>query len=423
MKQALAVQAGYFSQSQDSPEASDAVLPAAADAQQDPLQGGFALRIENLDLAKLMTSSIIVAAFNRLLASPSIREHVGALLLQLQLPTIHAAIAAPYLLTDEGHAVRTAVDRLIEFAIAQPALLHPGTTSYESLASIIRRLPAEYDALAFAMVAEKIDTLFSYHEDTAAEQDPKAKMLVEIELVESAINSANHAIESRLNQRAEDPEFICTFVRVVWKEVLFGDMLNGGAEGDLWRRDISTLESLLRSVRPQDTAEERAALLRNLPLLQGHLDEGAKSVGADAEYVASFLAQLRAIHTRTLSGTLRRSDADVRTGSYATVVQGNSSQLEATGHFSAMPHLVRGRWIEFNDEAHGKRRRARLNWMSPIGAVCLFKDYLENDTFTLELKDLNDQLNRKTARLVESLGVSRHAIEFAIRNIGLVGEA
>jgi len=60
--------------------------------------------------------------------------------------------------------------------------------------------------------------------------------------------------------------------------------------------------------------------------------------------------------------------------------------------------------------------------MSPIGAVCLFKDYLENATFTLELSDLDEQLNRKLARLVESLGVSRHAIEYAIQNMGLVNE-
>ena len=60
--------------------------------------------------------------------------------------------------------------------------------------------------------------------------------------------------------------------------------------------------------------------------------------------------------------------------------------------------------------------------MSPIGSVCLFKDYLENDTFTLELSDLNEQLNQKRARLVACLGVSRHAIEFASQNLGLVNE-
>ena len=65
---------------------------------------------------------------------------------------------------------------------------------------------------------------------------------------------------------------------------------------------------------------------------------------------------------------------------------------------------------------------ARLHWMSPIGSVCLFGDYLENDTVLLELSDLNEQLNLNRARPVASLGVSRHAIEYASQNLGLVNE-
>jgi hypothetical protein len=377
---------------------------------------------EGFDLAKLMITSIIIAAFNRLLASPPISEHVGLLLLQLQAPTIKAAIAAPEMLSDDTHPARQAIDRLTEFAIAQPALLRPGTRSYESLAAAIGSLPEAYDAAAFAAIADKIDKLFAYHEETAAEQDPKATMLVEIELVESAINSATHAIESRLNDGLEGAEFVCTFARAVWKDVLFGDMLNGGANGDFWRRDISTLDALLRFARAQPSSEERVELLRNLPLLQGRLDEGAKSVDADPAYVAAFLAQLRTTHTNTQSGVLHGATELARTDRFAASGFGLNSPLKSTGQFSAMPHLVRGRWVEFTDEASGKRRRARLNWMSPMSSVCLFKDYLENDTFTLELSELNEQLNQKQARLVASLGVSRHAIDYATQNLGLVNE-
>ena len=60
--------------------------------------------------------------------------------------------------------------------------------------------------------------------------------------------------------------------------------------------------------------------------------------------------------------------------------------------------------------------------MSPIGSVCLFGDYLENDTVLLEFSDLNEQLNLNRARPVASLGVSRHAIEYASQNLGLVNE-
>lgn len=375
---------------------------------------------ESLDLTQLVAAGIIIAAFNRLLASPPLREHVGALLLQLQMPVIKAMFAEPVLLTDDHHVVRKTLDRLAEFAIAQPDLLRPGTSSHESLATIIGELAAniEYDAAAFAKIAEKIDMLFAYHEEAAAESDPKAQMMLEIELMESAINSAHHAIESRLQPppTGGDPEFICTFARVIWKEVLFSDMLNGGAQGELWRLDIETLEVLLSSVRPQDTTAERAELVRRLPALQSRLDEAAASVQVDPAYLAQFNAQLRDVHSTTLSGVLRRPDTapapPPRVDLTATM------KLKITGEFTALPHLMRGQWIEFEDEDTHHLRRARLNWMSPISAVCLFKDYLENETFTIELKSLDEQIRKKQARQVESLGISRHAIDYAIQHLG-----
>jgi len=347
----------------------------------------------------------------------------------LQMPVIKAMFAEPALLTDDSHVVRRTIDRLAEFAIAQPELMRPGTSSYESLASIIGELAGQekYDAAAFAAVAEKIDALFAYHEEAAAGNDPKAQMLIEIELMESAINSASHAIESRLNSGgtgAEDPEYLCTFARAIWKEVLFSDMLNGGPQGELWRRDIDTLDLMLRTVRPQNTTAERAELMRRLPDLQSRLDEGAKSVRADPAYLAEFMAQLRATHSFSLSGALWRADKLPRSKAAvdrAKVDLAATQQLRITGQFTALPHLMRGHWIEFADsdgDRGGRPRRARLNWMSPIGAVCLFKDYLAGETFTIELKDLDQQLRQHQARQVESLGISRHAIDYAIKNLG-----
>ncbi|MEP7157231.1 MAG: DUF1631 family protein [Betaproteobacteria bacterium] len=422
MQAALQAQAGFFTAS---------VTPAAAAADNadepgappSPFTPAFTA---SLDVAQLVAAGIVVGAFNRLLASPPIREHVGELLLQLQMPAIRATFAEPALLTDDRHVVRRTIDRLTEFAIAQPELMQPGTSSHESLSLILGELAAQekYDAATFATVADKIDALFAYHEETAAENDPKAQMLIEIELMESAINSASYAIESRLNggsTSVDDPEYLCTFARAVWKEVLFSDMLNGGAQGDLWRRDIETLELLLRTVRPQDTKAEQAELTRRLPDLHSRLDEGAKSVHADPAYFAEFMTQLHATHSFSLTGALWRPAG--QTPRKPAIDLAATQQLKITGQFTALPHLMRGHWIEFIDdvagELEGRARRARLNWMSPIGAVCLFKDYLADETFTIDLKDLDEQIRGKRASLVASLGISAHAIDYAIRNLGV----
>ena len=106
------------------------------------------------------------------------------------------------------------------------------------------------------------------------------------------------------------------------KVALFGDMLNGGATGESWRRDISALDSLLHSVRAQQSIEERAELLRNLPLLQSRPDDGAKSVDADPAYVETYLTRLRNTHAKSLSGVLRGGNVLARTDRFSTVGPG-----------------------------------------------------------------------------------------------------
>lgn len=394
-------------------EAQAKLLPqaAAADAGEDPnlpnlAALGATVLAENLTLAQLVICSIIVAAFNRLLAAPTIREHVGLLLLQLEASVVKAAFADPQLLSDAAHPVRATLDRLSEFAIAQPQLLQRGKSGYGSLAVVIdgvARMP-EYDRNAYAALAVSISALFANEEETAAASDEKAVMMVEIEITESAINAATEAIEARLDRGVAVPEFIATFIRVIWKEVLFHDVLNGGVTGDLWLRDIDTLDTLLKSIRAQESATARSEMLRRLPVLVASLDEGAQSVRCDAGYLESFMTQLREIHSAASNAPFQRANPPLP-----------GTKESATMRLDAQ--LRRGQWVQFRMADSIKSRRARLNWVSPSGSNCLFKDYLQNESFTVELKELHQQLDSRDARLVGSLGLSRHAIEFAIQHL------
>ena len=359
-----------------------------------------------MTLAQLVTSCIIINAFNRLLASPAIRDHVGAFLLQLQSSVIRASFAEPQLLTDAAHPVRVSLDRLTEFAIAQPRAMQPGQAIYESIAVIIDCVAgeAEYDSVAYASVADNISELFAYEEETAAAGDTKAAMMMEIEITEIAINAATRAIEVRLEHDESTPEFVATFVRVIWKDVLFQDVINGGGKGELWLRDIETLDTLLKSIHAQESVGARSEMLRRLPVLMGNLEEGAQSVGCDPAYLTAFVSQLRELHTAAWNAPFETAGPPLaHTGDDAAA--------------STPPGLRRGEWVEFSADG-GKTRRARLNWLSPIGGNYLFKDYLKNETFTVDLKELNQQLSSGRAQLVRSLGISRHAIEYAIKHLG-----
>lgn len=401
---ALEVQAGLLRRP-------DTGIAEEDDGGDDPALTGLAaleaiVLAEDLTLAQRVTCCIIVGAFNRLLSAPAIGEHVGLLLLRVEASVVKAAFAEPRLLRDAAHPVRATLDRLSEFAIAQPQLLQRGHPSYASLAVVLDgvSLMPEYDRQAYAAVADNISALFANEEETAAAGDEKALMMMEIEVTENAINAATEAIEARLDRGVAVPEFVATFVRVIWKEVLFHDVLNGGVTGDLWLRDVGTLDTLLKSIRGQESAAARGDMLRRLPVLVGSLDEGAQSVRCDAAYLENFMTQLREIHSAASNAPFQRASPPLaRTADSATL------RLNA--------QLRRGQWVEFRIADGQKLRRARLNWVSPSGSNGLFKDYLQNESFTVELKALHQQLDSKDARLVGSLGLSRHAIVFAIQHL------
>jgi len=157
--------------------------------------------------------------------------------------------------------------------------------------------------------------------------------------------------------------------------------------------------------------------VQRLPALQDALEERARSVNTDPAYLVDFMKDLRERLARVPAAPLKAVTADASADPLLATTMWLPRSQDG-GPTSAMPHLVRGRWVEFIDD-NGRRSRARLNWISPVGGVCLFKDYLDNATFTIALADLNRQLDDGRARIVESLGISRHAIEYAIRHLGL----
>jgi hypothetical protein len=365
---------------------------------------------------------IVAAVFDRLFEDPRLPDALKALLGRLQMPVLKLAMQDQSMFTNSMHPVRGLIDCIAEFAISQPDLLSSDPGCLQSIAGIVEDVIREHPSnpQAFEQGFERLTALFAHHEDAAAEQDDLIRGLKEGESLDAAKAAAATAIAVRL-AGAGYPAALTTFVATCWKDVLARAWREGGEEGEVWQRELSTLDDLLWSVAPLRSHEDHDRLMKLLPSLLTRLDEGIAQVEYDPALKETFFDELCNLHMRIMRAHDAADSAKERapdqpppqapspSSDAETTVASPAASLTREG-------LYRGCWVEFTD-AGGAKRRCRLNWLSATSGACVFKDYESNTSFAIERDDLKARLQAKTALLVEGCGLARATIEEAIKDV------
>ena len=382
--------------------------------------------MQTLSPADGVIIDIVAAVFDRLFNDPRLPDALKALLGRLQIPVLKLAMQDQSMFTNSMHPVRGLIDCIAEFAIAQPDLLSGDPSCLQSIANIVENVIYEHPAnpLAFEQAFERLTALFAHHEDAAAEQDDLIRGLQEGESIDAANATAAVAIAKRL-AIADYPAGLTTFVGTCWKDVMARAWREGGSEGEVWQRELGTLDDLLWSAAPLRSREDHDRLMKLLPSLLARLDEGIAQVDHDLALKETFFDELCNLHMRIMrvhdaAGSAKghgsdsdhpvpQEEAPAPSSDAETTVASPAASLSREG-------LYRGCWVEFV-ETDGNKRRCRLNWLSATSGACVFKDYEKNTSFAIERDDLKSRLLAKTALLVEGCGLARATIEEAIKDV------
>ncbi|MGH8629255.1 MAG: DUF1631 family protein, partial [Burkholderiales bacterium] len=294
-----------------------------------------------------MTLDIMAMLFDQLFDDPKIPMGVKGLIGRLQIPMLKVAIADKAFFSKKTHPARQMLDTLGEISARLPADFDASNALYGRLESILHELidGFEDDLEIFNGVRERLQTLVA-EEDHRIEQETKssAKQVEQKENLAVAKTVAQAEIKVRI-RGARVPVPVLKFLVQEWIKYLIVVQVKSGENSDDWKIALKTIEQLIWSVEPKETAEERRKLVTMLPELLKRLAAGAQLAGVEDAVRSSFFADLRKLHTEiigkaTAANGAPAADSLAHLESAPAAIPAPPSPIEAVQPVSALPETT-----------------------------------------------------------------------------------
>ena len=277
-------------------------LPNSNTLKDTPLR---AIRSKDLDfpLGKpaaiaLDTLSLI---FEAIFANPDLPDAVKAAIGRLQIPLLKLAILDVSFFADSQHPARQLVDRMARSAIGlaqDSGRGHPVCLSLRKLADAVRATLETNEGDLSPHLAE-LETLISARDQVIqANAQPYIQIVLEHEAREAAGSIAQIWLRKTLSKVSEPA--VAAFLAAHWVRVMQAACLDGSTTGSRWKESETTIDELIWSVKPKQTAEERKQLLSLIPSLLKRINLELDRVGISAEERAPFLNACFELQTATL---------------------------------------------------------------------------------------------------------------------------
>jgi len=274
-----------------------AQMPATANVLRE-VKGTLAEKISDLD-AKVV--DIVAMMFDYILDDKDMPASMKALIGRLQIPLVKVAMLDQEFFSRRFHPARRLLNTLAEASVARTEEQHDAL--YQKAESIVHRVLDEFvdDLSIFPALLEELEQFLAQEEAQAEDAAEQSANTIEArEMVRESRKRAQRAIWERLEDD-DVPELLCRFLDRYWKEHLIVICCEHGSESEPWQQALDTMDELIWSVTPKESAEERSRLLRQLPGLIRRLNEGmelARMPRGEREALKAELAQCHAAVVR-----------------------------------------------------------------------------------------------------------------------------
>lgn len=277
-------------------------LPNGNPAKDAPLR---AIRAKDIDfpLGKpaaiaLDTLSLI---FEAIFATPDLPDAVKAAIGRLQIPLLKLAILDVSFFTDSQHPARQLVDRMARFAIGlaqDSGREHPTCLSLRKLADAVRTTLEKNEGDLSPHLIE-LETLINARDHSIqTNAQPYIQIVLKHETHESARSIAQIWLRKTLGKISEPA--VAAFLATHWVRVMQAACLDGSTTGARWKESEATIDELIWSVKPKQTAEERKQLLSLIPSLLKRINTGLDQVEISIEERTPFLNACFELQTASL---------------------------------------------------------------------------------------------------------------------------
>jgi hypothetical protein len=346
-----------------------------------------------------LTGELVAVVFDFLLHDRDVPDTVKGEIGRLQIVAFKAALLDRHFFARREHPLRELLTAIADAAADPQIDTGPESRFVGALHAILDEVLATFteDLAVFGAARERLDALLVALRDQGDKEiEGLTSELADQERVEEV--RARAAAEVARLATPDAPEFVRSFLKDTWAGVLADAEARGQTGGDGWDARHATMEDLVWSVEPKQSAD-LPRLIALLPKLVLALTRGMQAVDVPAERQRAFLDELMQAHAALLQAARVRRAAPIppKPAQAAPPPAPPSPSPELAA--DAMLALERGAVVEFADLDPAVR--AKLTWISPKRTMYLFTAHGAKAR-RISPRELSAQLREGKARFVEA---------------------
>ncbi len=205
------------------------------------------------------TVNFVGLLFDYILNDRNLAIPMKALIGRLQLPIVKLAVMDKTFFEQSSHPARQLLNELSSAGIGWSGARELKRDAlYNEIESIVLRIMNGFsdEEVIFTDLLDELRAFIHQNEKKNAQVEQRVK---ETEAGRARRFSAKDSVQKLINQKASGmrmPPEVSLFISETWSKVLVYAVVTKGTESPVWQRHVQTLDDLLWSLQPLDTAED-----------------------------------------------------------------------------------------------------------------------------------------------------------------------
>ncbi|MDY7536762.1 DUF1631 family protein [Undibacterium sp. RTI2.1] len=373
------------------------------------------------------TIELLARIFDFVFNDPNIPGDIKGLIGQLQIPTLKVALMDKDFFFKETHPARVLIDTLAKSSILLNAESNSEDPLYQMIEGIVERVQQEFDQQIdlFSDVVSDLETFLKDEEQKIEDAivQPVANALKQ-EKMRLAREFAEHDVSLRV-ETGEVAGFLETFLLEQWIRILTIAHSVKEQKPHALENALKTMDDLIWSLKPKNSAEERKSLVSKLPSMLTLLNAWLNAIKWDEPDRVIFFSKLAERHAAIARAPLEFSPR--RQLEIAVNIAQRASERRLNRHVQdqidqtddewvlLLESLERGIWIDFT-RSNGSIARFKLAWVSPKRTRYIFTNRQGHDAFSIASEELANKFRNGEALLISADSVVDRALVEALRD-------
>ena len=365
--------------------------------------------------------NLLKKIFGMVFSDEHIADEMKAMIGQLQVPVLKAAVQDKDFFFKPGHPTRRVVDLMARLAVGWDPKKGDADPLHVLILRNVKRIQQESEQRmgVFADVANEL-AAFIKRDETATEQVLANSIdnALQQEKHDQCLKAAKNEVAMRVGT-GEVVAFVETFLEDKWVRVLTLAYSVRDDKPQAADSAIKTMDELCWSVKPKITAAERKELLAKLPPMIAMLNKWLDLIKWHGDERERFFKELAQTHASIVRAPLELSPERQMQIALAVAKHAAERRLQRQATQQPEPEpdefdqmvdeLERGTWIEFK-RPDGVAMKIKLAWVSPMRSLYIFSTKDRQEALSISAQGLAQAMREQRARVVSLTGLVGKAL-------------